>query len=149
MVTWLSISLYIINTIIELFNQQVTSEKNELQDENSALQDQIEKLQNVLKERMPQLNLDLNITPPEHKELDMMPLVGEDHLKLSTVESALQQPPAVTPVFVIPVCPDFHVYREPDHTAQLASKPSVSKPHARYPSPGDSWPSHLLWKQRG
>lgn len=145
--TWSSINLSInsTNSTTELSNQQVTDEKNELQDENSTLQNQIEKLQNVLNERMPRLNLDLNTTPPEQKELDFMPLNGKDHLMLPTVE----QPESVTPVFVIPVHSGVQVYREPDYTAQVASKPCVRKPHARYPCPDDSWPSHLLQKQRG
>lgn len=127
-------------------SQYVTSENNELQVENSAMQDQIVKLQKELKEKMSQVNLDLNIAPPEPKRLDLMPLTAEDQLTFSFGEPMLQQPPSGTPVYVIPVSPDFQVHQQPNHTAQLACRPvgSVSKPHARYPSPGDSWPSRIL-----
>lgn len=124
----------------------MTSENNELQAENSAMQDHIMKLQKELKEKTSQLNLDLNIAPPEPKRLDLMPLTAEDQIAVPLGEPILQQPPAATPVYVIPVCPDFQVHQQPNHNAQLACRPvgNVSKPHARYPSPGDSWPSQIL-----
>lgn len=127
-------------------SQYVTSENNELQVENSAMRDQIVKLQKELKEKMSQLNLDLNIAPPEPRRLDLMPLTAEDQITFPVGEPILQQPPAGTPVYVIPVCPDFQIHQQPNHTAQLACHPvgNVSKPHARYPSPGDSWPSRIL-----
>lgn len=125
---------------------QVTSENNELQVENSAMQDQIVKLQKELKEKTGHLNLDLNIAPPEPKRLDLLPLSADDHITFPVGAPSLHLPPAGTPVYVIPVCPEFQVHQQPNHTAQLACQPigNVSKPHARYPSPGDSWPSRIL-----
>lgn len=126
-------------------SQYVTSENNELQLENSAMQDQIKKLQKVLKEKTSCVNLDLNMPPPELKELDVMPLIAKEHITLPTVESSMQPSLDGTPVFVIRVCPDFPVYQQANCNAQLASRlaANVSKPHARCPSPGDSWPSRL------
>ncbi|KAL8097967.1 transcription factor bHLH47-like isoform X1 [Apium graveolens] len=127
-------------------SQYVTSENNELQVENSAMQDQIVKLQKELEEKTSQVNLDLNIAPPEPKRLDLMHLTADDQITFPAGEPILQQPPAGTPVYVIPVCSDFQVHQQPNYTAQIACHPvaNVSKPHARYPSPGDSWPSQIL-----
>ncbi|XP_017255659.1 transcription factor bHLH47 [Daucus carota subsp. sativus] len=127
-------------------SQYVTSENNELQVENSALQDQIVKLQKELKEKTSQVNLDLNIAPPEPKRLDLMPLTAEDHITFPIGEPLLQKPATGAPLYVIPVYPDFQVHQQSNHTAQLACEPvgNVSKPRARYPSPGDSWPSRIL-----
>lgn len=48
-------------------------------------------------------------------------------------------------VFIVPVRPDLPSYP----TAEAAHAPTVptshvSKPHARYPTPADSWPAGLL-----
>uniref|UniRef100_A0A5B6Z8Q9 Iron-related transcription factor 3 bHLH domain-containing protein n=1 Tax=Davidia involucrata TaxID=16924 RepID=A0A5B6Z8Q9_DAVIN len=115
-------------------SQYVSIEKNELQDENSALEAQIGKLQSELEERVAQSKPDLNVSPSEFQQPELT--------------HALQQTPIVSPVFVIPIRSDLQAYPEPD-AAQLSSKPTsnVSKPHARYPTPADSWPSQLLGKQ--
>ncbi|KAM7483300.1 hypothetical protein LguiB_007883 [Lonicera macranthoides] len=126
-------------------SQYVATEKNELQDENEALQNQIGKLQAVLKERMAQLKLDLNIAPLESLEAELTSHFSEDHLRLPTVEPASQQAPMVGPVYVIPVHSDLQVYPEPISVSKPIS--GVCKPHARYPTPADSWPSKLLKKQ--
>ncbi|KAK1391028.1 hypothetical protein POM88_019206 [Heracleum sosnowskyi] len=64
-----------------------------------------------------------------------MPLSTEDQITFPVGESILQQPPARTPVYVIPVCPDFQVDQQSNHTAQVACRPS----------PGDSWLGQLLF----
>lgn len=123
----------------------MATEKNELQDENEALQDQIRKLQAVLKERMAQLKLDLNIAPLESNEAELASYFSEDRLRLPNVEPASQQAPMVGPMYVIPMHSDLQVYPEP--TSVSKPVPGVCKPHARYPTPADSWPSKLLKKQ--
>ncbi|KAL4581748.1 hypothetical protein LXL04_006276 [Taraxacum kok-saghyz] len=49
--------------------------------------------------------------------------------------------PVVGPVFVVPVQNDPKLYTEP----KIGS--NVSKPHARYPLPSDSWPFNILSEQ--
>ncbi|KAL1814733.1 hypothetical protein ACET3Z_017307 [Daucus carota] len=131
--------------------QYVTSQNNELQMENSAMQDQIEKLQKELKENMSRVNLDLSIAPFEPKELELMPFIEKDHTKVPIVEPLLQPPAAGTPLYVIRVCPNFPVHHQTSYNSQLASRlaGNVSKPHARYPSRGDSWPSRIRKDLRG
>ncbi|XAR50067.1 hypothetical protein NMG60_11004293 [Bertholletia excelsa] len=109
-------------------SQYVSVEKKELQDENFALEAEIGKLRVELEEKVVQSKPDLNAPPPE--------------------EPVLQQPPYVSPFYVIPVCSDVQACAEHDAT-QLVPKPTsnVSKPHARYPTPSDSWPTQLLGKQ--
>ncbi|XP_057951708.1 transcription factor bHLH47-like [Malania oleifera] len=122
-------------------SQYVTMEKNELRDENSALGSQIEKLRSEMEVSVAQPKPDLNVAPEFHNP-ETTPHLVEDCIGLPTLEPSLQQAPVVGPVYVI------QAYGEPD-TVHLASKPmsNVSKPHARYPTPTDSWPSQLLGKQ--
>ncbi|KAK2973529.1 hypothetical protein RJ640_010584, partial [Escallonia rubra] len=129
-------------------SQYVTIEKNEIQDENSALQAQIEELQCLLKEGKAQSKLDLNETPTESQGPELPSYYSENSFRLPAMQPQMQQAPSVSPVFVIPICSDSQVYTDPD-TAKLATKPvsNVSKPHARYPTPADSWPSQLLEKR--
>ncbi|PSR89650.1 Transcription factor bHLH47 like [Actinidia chinensis var. chinensis] len=117
-------------------SQYVTIEKNELQDENSALEAQIGKLRIEIDERVVHSKPDLNV-PPQEEPTSHFP-----------VEPVIQQAPYVNPVYIIPVRSDLSAYPEPDAT-QLAPRPTsnVSKPHARYPSASDSWPTQLLGKQ--
>ncbi|KAK9278412.1 hypothetical protein L1049_027977 [Liquidambar formosana] len=126
----------------------MTMEKNELKDENSALESQIKELQSEVQVRTVQSKPDLNVAPPEFQQPELISHFPEDCLRLPIVEPRLQQPPLAGPVYVIPICNDLQSYREPD-AAHLASKPTsnVSKPHPRYPNPGDSWPSQLLGEQ--
>jgi len=123
----------------------VSIEKNELREENSALQNQIEKLESELKARVAQSKPDLNVSPPEFHQPELASHFPGDCLRLPAVEPSLQQACAV---FVLPIGPDPQAYPLPD-VSQLTSKPNsnVSKPHARYPTPADSWPSELLRQQ--
>lgn len=49
------------------------------------------------------------------------------------LDPSMQQPPAV---FMVP----FH----PDISSFQSMQSNISKPHARYPTAADSWPSQLL-----
>lgn len=121
----------------------MTVEKNELKEDNSALETQIEELQSEIEERVAQSKPDLNAPPPC---AELGPEVASHFtgncIRLPSQDSALQQPPAV---FVMPLCPDLQTYPLPD-SAHLTSNTTshVSKPHARYPTSVDSWPSQLL-----
>ncbi|KAK9996051.1 hypothetical protein SO802_020737 [Lithocarpus litseifolius] len=121
--------------------EQVIVEKNELREENSALEIEIEKLQSELEERIAQSKLDLNVPPPEFQQPELTSHFPGDCVRLPAVEPSSQQVPAV---FVLPIRPGAL----PDVTQQTFKPNSnVSKPHARYPIPTDSWPSQLLGEQ--
>lgn len=103
----------------------VTIETNELKEENSALEAQIKKLQIELEEKnQPKAFWNLN---PSHLQQDITP----PHM-LPVIEPA--------PVFVVPLHPECQ-----DVTSKRPS--NVSRPHARYPTPSDSWPSKILAEQ--
>ena len=117
-------------------SRYVTVEKNELREENSVLENQIGKLQGELESRVAaQSTPVLNVPPPEFQQPPNFP---GDSFRLPAVDAAaaaaLQRTPAV---FVVPICPD-HVQGLPMTTS------NVRKPHARYPTAADSWPSQLL-----
>lgn len=52
-----------------------------------------------------------------------------------------------SPVFVMPIHNDPKPYAQPTMTITKQVGPNVSKPHARYPSPSDSWPFNILSEQ--
>ena len=123
-------------------------EKNELKEENSALETQIGKLQGEIEARVAQSKPDLNVPPP----LELQPPeqttnfpVG-DGLQLPAIDPTLQQPPAV---IVFPFSPQLQDAFSGHNTGELTLKPSsnITKPHARYPTAADSWPSLLLGDQ--
>lgn len=120
-------------------SRYVTVEKNELREENSVLENQIGKLQGELESRVAaQSTPVLNVPPPEFQQPPHFP---GDSFRLPAVDAAaaaLQQTPAV---FVVPIRPD-HVQGLPMATS------NVRKPHARYPTAADSWPSQLLGEQQ-
>jgi hypothetical protein len=124
------------NAVLLSESQYVTVEKNELQDENSALEAQIGKLQIEIQEKLLHFKPDLNVPPPEE---------STSHF---SVDPVLQQAPYVSPFYVLPVCSDLPAHPEND-APELASRPTsnVSKPHARYPTASDSWPSQVLPNQ--
>lgn len=115
---------------------QVTVEKNELKEENSALEAQIEKLQGELRARVAESKPDLNAPPPEFTQPDAMANYPGETTGLSIAEPPLQQTHAV---IIVPLQPDLSSYH--------VHAPHVSKPHPRYPTPADSWPSQLLGDQ--
>lgn len=112
--------------------EQVTVEKNELREENSTLGTQIGKLQSEIEARVVQSKPDLNAPPPDCLTMPAPePTLGQAHT-----------------VLVLPFHSDLQAYPLSD-AAQVTSNPTsnVSKPHARYPTLGDSWPAQLLRQQ--
>ncbi|XWS37370.1 hypothetical protein CRYUN_Cryun19dG0037300 [Craigia yunnanensis] len=122
----------------------VNIEKIELKEENSTLETQIRKLQSEIGTRVAQSKPDLNEPPSDFRQSELSSQFHGDHPGLPVVESALQQASAL----LVPIRPDIQAYPIPD-SPQLAAEANsiVSKPHARYPTPADSWPSELLGKQ--
>ncbi|CAN0901642.1 Transcription factor bHLH47 [Linum grandiflorum] len=116
-------------------SRYVTTEKNELKDENSVLETQIGDLQSEVEARLSQLKPDLNIPPsiefqqPETAAAVLAPHFPRQHI----LDPSMQQPPAV---FMVP----FHH----DISSLPSVKSNITKPHARYPTAADSWPSKLL-----
>ncbi|XP_028788500.1 transcription factor bHLH47 isoform X1 [Neltuma alba] len=123
----------------------VTMEKNELQEENSDLETQIEKLQGEIEARVAQSKPDLNAPPPtEELEPPEQTIFPRECLQLPTVDPTLQRGPAVV---VVPFRPQLQPSFPTPNITELTSNSIVSKPHARYPTPADSWPSQLLGEQ--
>ncbi|OMO79107.1 TB2/DP1/HVA22-related protein [Corchorus olitorius] len=122
----------------------VNIEKNELKEENSTLETQIKKLRSEIGTRVAPSKPDLNEPLPGIQQSQLPSHFHRDHPGLPTAEPALQQPSAL---LVVPIHTDIQPYPVPDST-QPAAKPNsiVSKPHARYPTAADSWPSQLLGK---
>ena len=120
--------------LIELFGTcQVSVEKNELEEENSTLETQIGRLKKEVEERVLQSKPDLNAPPP-------------NCLAMPSQEPILSQQPHT--VFVVPLHSDLQAYSHRDSTSLICKPtPNLSKPHARYPTSGDSWPPQLLRKQ--
>lgn len=107
---------------------QVTAEKNELKEENLNLEAQIEKLQGELRGRMVWSKPDLNVPPPmEYKQPELASHFFRDCL-------------AMPAPFALPTHP------LPYSTLKPTSQ--VSKPHARYATSMDQWPSQLLGEQQ-
>lgn len=124
---------------------QVSIEKNELKEENSTLETQIQKLQSEIGTRVAQSKPDLNEPPLGFQQSELSSHFRGDRPGLPAVEPALQQASAL---LVVPIHPDIQAYPVPDSMQPTANTNSiVSKPHARYPTPADSWPSQLLGKQ--
>ncbi|CAL0330631.1 unnamed protein product [Lupinus luteus] len=121
----------------------VAMEKNELKEENSGLQTQIQKLHSEIQAKVAQSKPDLNAPPSLELELPTQTNYPGQSLQLPSMDSILQQAPAV---LVVPFHPDVQAAFSAPNVAELAPKPAtvVSKPHARYPTPADSWPSQLL-----
>ncbi|XP_057535593.1 transcription factor bHLH47 isoform X1 [Amaranthus tricolor] len=128
-------------------SQYMTAEKDELKEENTTLEVQIKNMQNELKERIGQSKPDLNISPPECWQTDMPSHFVEAHRpQMTPTDPSTQQSPILGPLYVIPINPDLQAFQKID-AASVNSPITVSKPHARYPTPADSWPLQLLPKQ--
>ncbi|KAK8587437.1 hypothetical protein V6N13_086424 [Hibiscus sabdariffa] len=108
----------------------VNIEKNELKEENATLETQIRELRSEIEIKVAQSKTDLNEPPPH----------------LPAVETSLQQPPTL---LVVPLHPSIQSHPMLDSATQPVAKPNsiVRKPHARYPTPTDTWPSKLLGEQ--
>ncbi|XP_021716527.1 transcription factor bHLH47-like [Chenopodium quinoa] len=126
-------------------SQYMTAEKNELKEENSALEVQIRKMQNEVEEKLGQSKPVLNASPPLecwHGETPSHFMEGQLP-PLATTDPSSQQP-ILGPLYVIPINPDLQTFQKADAASNLPR--TVSKPHARYPTPADSWPLQLLSK---
>lgn len=121
-------------------SQYVTVEKDELKEENSALESQIGNLQTEIARFDSQSLWRLDTSQTQSLTGTIQPL--EDHLMLPVVDPATQ---AVGPVFVMPLQNDPQLYSNPDVSENVCKlPPNVSRPHARYPSPSDTWTSNIL-----
>ncbi|KAI3784823.1 hypothetical protein L1987_43929 [Smallanthus sonchifolius] len=108
------------NSVLLAESQYIAVEKDELKEENIAIEAHIKKLENQIDER-----------------------VNSQSLWTSECN------PVVGPVFVLPLQNDPKLYAESKipETVTKQLGPNVSKPHARYPSPSDSWPLNILSEQ--
>ncbi|KAL0421920.1 UNVERIFIED_CONTAM: Transcription factor [Sesamum latifolium] len=128
-------------------SQYVTVEKNELQDENSALEAQIGKLRMELKSRVSELQLDLNTVPPEYQSQEPASQSSDGPFVFPSTQPGQQQAQIVNPLRLATFCPNIQAYPELGNEGITASHISVvSKPHARYPTAADRWPSQVLEK---
>ena len=115
-------------------SDQVAVEKNELKDENTVLGAEIERLRNELHERM-------HSNPMWHDGAEVaLPAPPQP----TAAALPMQQPP-VGPLYVIPLHQELHPFSETGDAPAPPKHPShVRRPHARYPTPSDSWPLELL-----
>ena len=116
-------------------------ENNELSEDNSALEAQIKKLQSELDERI-QPKQSWISCPSQLDHNSTTPQLQEDHLMFPATDHASQTAPVMAPVFVVPLHQDLQAFPQPDAAAS-----NVSRPHARYPSPSDSWSTQILASQ--
>ncbi|PIN23925.1 hypothetical protein CDL12_03351 [Handroanthus impetiginosus] len=126
-------------------SQYVTVENDELKDENSALEDQIWKLETQLNSRASESQLDLNIVPPDSDNQELPMISTDGCLMFPCTQPGQPQGPIVNPLHLTAFCSDMHAYPK-FGTEQITSNniSIVSKPHARYPTPTDRWPSQVL-----
>ncbi|XP_010937082.1 transcription factor BHLH062 [Elaeis guineensis] len=111
----------------------VAVEKNELKDENAVLGAEIARLRNELHERMHSDTVwhsGAEVAPPT------MP-------QPTSAALPVQQSP-VGPLYVIPLHQDLHPFSDTGNIATLKPPSHVRRPHARYPTPSDSWSLELL-----
>lgn len=107
-------------------------EKNELRDENLALEQEIQRLQEELKEKgrsKPAWRGGAEVAPPQPSTAAAAAVVG--------------------PVYVFPINQELAAYSTEPAAAGSPPKPpsQVARPHARYPTPADSWPGQILTLQ--
>ncbi|KAG0494711.1 hypothetical protein HPP92_005705 [Vanilla planifolia] len=107
----------------------VTLEKNELQEDITALETEISRLQKQLQERM------------HHNH----PPISEPNCSVLHSKDS-----SIAPLFVVPLSQGLH--QTLTDAAELPSPPKtslcVSRPHARYPNPTDSWPLEFLCRNQ-
>ncbi|XP_008807714.2 transcription factor BHLH062-like [Phoenix dactylifera] len=131
-------SLRMENAALVTESQYVAVEKNELKDENTVLGAEIERLQNELHERM-------QSNPVWHDGEEVAPPAPPQP---TTAALPMQQPP-VGALYVIPLHQELHPFSEAANTPAPPKPPShVRRPHARYPTPSDSWPLELLSRRQ-
>ena len=123
-------------------------EKNELNDENSAIQTHIEKLKGEIEARLVRYKPEFHVAPPsaELESPEQVTNFPGDMVQLPTIDPRLQEGPAV---LVVPLGGQLQAAFSATNAGELRLKPcsNISKPHARYPTPADSWTSQLLGEQ--
>jgi len=132
------------NTNLLAESHYVATEKHELEDDNSALQAQIEDLKSEVQERMYSKyawKLDHS-----QSQLETVSELQEDHSVMPVIDHASQPAPVLGPILVVPLNHhDLTTYHESDASDSVSKLPTnISRPHARYPSSSDSWPSQIL-----
>ncbi|KAL6952169.1 hypothetical protein U1Q18_048913 [Sarracenia purpurea var. burkii] len=125
----------------------VSTEKDELIEEKSTLETQIEELKSEVQQRIHSKSAWIDHLQPLHETASHL---QEDHHHLVTPanDDASQPAPILGPMFVVPLHHhDLPVYHESNTLDSMSQLPSnISRPHARYPSSSDSWPSQILAK---
>ncbi|KAG1366437.1 Transcription factor bHLH47 [Cocos nucifera] len=122
------------NAALVTESHYVDVEKNELKDDNTVLGAEIERLRNELHERM-------HSNPVWHDGAEVAPPAPPQ----PTAAALPMQQPSVGPLYVIPLHQELHPFSEVGSTPAPPKHPShVMRPHARYPTPSDSWPLGLL-----
>lgn len=123
------------NVALVTESRYVTVEKNELKDENTALGADIARLQDELRER-------LQSDPVWHDRSTATPLPTLP--QATNPPLAMAQPP-VASIYVVPLHQDLQAFPEPSSDPSPPKPPAqVMRPHARYPTPSDSWPLQVL-----
>lgn len=126
--------------------KQITSERNELCEENSALGSQVEKLQSEITERT-HCRSSMNSDVWQSQSTIAASELAEDRLRFPSLDHQPQSASVVGPVFIVPLHHDSQVYPQ-CNTAEAspcnAFPSNVKKPRPRYPSSSDAWPSHIL-----
>ncbi|KAL6994219.1 hypothetical protein U1Q18_012327 [Sarracenia purpurea var. burkii] len=135
------------NTALLSESHYVSTEKDELIEEKSTLETQIEELKSEVQQRIHSKSAWIDHLQPLHETASHL---QEDHHHLVTPanDDASQPAPILGPMFVVPLHHhDLPVYHESNTLDSMSQLPSnISRPHARYPSSSDSWPSQILAK---
>ncbi|KAK9119307.1 hypothetical protein Scep_017400 [Stephania cephalantha] len=135
------------NVALQSESRYISVERNELQDETAILEAEIEKLQTKLHGRTPS-DTAWNASSAESQQASATSSLQDDNTAMPVADPTLQTAPVVAPVYVVPFHHDFKPYSDSE-TAHAPKMPSnVSRPHARYPTPSDSWPSQLLRQEK-
>ncbi|XP_057791988.1 transcription factor bHLH47-like [Salvia miltiorrhiza] len=125
-------------------SQYVTVETNELKDENTALEAEIGKLRTEINSKT-KLQLDLNMAPPECHNQEQ----GSHNIDSPFVFPVMKHGPQghIVSPHLATFCSNIqgHPVVGIEHLASQHIS-VVSKPHARYLTPADKWPSQVLEK---
>ncbi|KAK9107653.1 hypothetical protein Syun_023664 [Stephania yunnanensis] len=84
-----------------------------------------------------------NASSAKSKQASATSSLQDENMAMPVADPTLQTTPVVAPVYVIPFHHDFEPYSDSEtaHAPKMLS--NVSRPHARYPTPSDSWSSQL------
>lgn len=92
----------------------------------------------------------MNQAPPEYQQQqELAPEQMDGCFRYPVTGGTFQQAQNMNTLYVIPICSNPSTLMDSSNMAlDDASAPAstVSKPHPRYPNPGDVWPSQLLEK---